>query len=232
MGITVYDNILRYIRLRCNTPRYRVIKGRHVLRQFFNGSDYLSEVDITHYEEYHIIGPVPATGKAECIFCTKTSEQFRFSKNVSSKRMFREDKFLEIIEYQFGGAVLITLNLVNNYLYLFFNLVFGKCAVENDICKKLCRTHEMFFQKSRVDHGFLLVGIGVKVASHILHAVQNMPCLAVGSTFEQKMLYKVGYSLFVFLFIACAGIYGISAVDNICRAGRVYYSQSILKCMC
>ena len=85
----------------------------------------------------------------------------------------------------------------------------------------------MFFQKSTVDYSLFLVGVGVQIASYIFHAVQDMPGLPLMGSLEDKVFHKVGHTLLVRLFIACAGINGITAVSNICRAGCMNDTKSV-----
>ena len=69
-------------------------------------------------------------------------------------------------------------------------------------------TAEMLGQESRVNHRLFLVGVSVEVTAHILHAVQNVPCLALGGTFKYKVLHKMRHTLLVFKLVARTRIYG------------------------
>lgn len=73
----------------------------------------------------------------------------------------------------------------------------------------------MLGQESRVNHRLFLVGVGVKVSAHILHTVQDMPCLTLGGTFKYKVLHKMRHTLLVFKLIARTRIYSKTTISHL-----------------
>ena len=65
-----------------------------------------------------------------------------------------------------------------------------------------------------VDHRLFLVGIGVEVAAHVLHAVQDVPRLALAGTLEDEVLHEVRHARLVFALVARAGIHGKAAIGH------------------
>ena len=104
--------------------------------------------------------------------------------------------------------------LVDNHLCLLLYLALRKGGVEYNIHQKFEGTAEMLGQESRVNHRLFLVGVSVEVAAHILHAVQNVPCLALGGTFKYKVLHKMRHTLLVFKLVARTRIYGKTTISH------------------
>ena len=116
-----------------------------------------------------------------------TAEQLQLpgiSQNVASQGMPPEYQVLEIIEDEFGRVVFVGLYLVDNHLCLFLDFALRESGVEYNIRQKFKCTAEMLGQESRVNHRLFLIGVGVEVSAHILHTVQDVPCLTLGGTFE------------------------------------------------
>ena len=190
------------------------------------------ERDISQDEKYHVAGLVSVACKAQCVFRAESSEQFRFPEDISSQRMVREYQLLEIVEYKFGRAVFVALYFVYYDFHFLFNLVFRKCAVEYNIGQEFGGTCEMLSQKGAIYNCLFLVGVGIEIAAYVFHTVEYVPCAAVCGALEQEMFHKVGYPLFVVFFVACACVYGVSAIDYVGWARTVYYPQSVSKCIC
>ena len=76
-------------------------------------------------------------------------------------------------------------------------------------------------------HRLLLVGIGVQVAAHVLHAVQDVPGLPPGGSFENQVLHEVRHALLVLAFVARAGIDGKAAVRDRESLRLVHQPQAV-----
>ena len=136
-------------------------------------------------------------------------------------------QFFKIIEYQFCGTVFVTLYFIDNDFYFLGYFLFGKDTVENNVCQQFHGTGKMFFQEGTVYNCFLLISIGIQIASYIFHAIQDMPCTAFAGSFKYKVFYKMSHPLFVGKFITRSGIDGKSAICYIGRAGSVDNTQSV-----
>ena len=89
--------------------------------------------------------------------------------------MSMEDGILEIIVYQIGRRVVITLDFIANHLLFScqFRLRIG--AVKDDIRQDVDGSSYMFFQNSHMINRIFLVGKGIEVASHALQTVDDVP---------------------------------------------------------
>ena len=141
--------------------------------------------------------------------------------------MIAEDHIFKVIKDQFRRSVFVRLYFIDNHLCLFFDFVLRKGGMENDIRQQFQCSSEVLGQKCRIDHSFLFIGIRIQIATHILHAVQDMPSLPFPGTFKNKMLYKVSHSLFIFGLITGSGIYGKSAISHLRRRGFMNNAKSI-----
>lgn len=79
--------------------------------------------------------------------------------------------------------------------------------MEYNIRQQFESTPEVLSKECRINHRLFLIGVSVQIATHILHAVQNMPRLAFFGTLKNKMFHKMRHTLFIFKFIARSGIY-------------------------
>ena len=145
--------------------------------------------------------------------------------------MVREYQFLEIVKNQFRGTVFVTLYLINNDFYLFFDFCLWKCTVEHDVRQQFGGTEEMLFQESAVHYGLFLVGISVQVAAHPFHPVQNVPGLPFAGSFEDEVFHKMGHALFVIPLVTGTGIYGIATIGHAGRTGSLNNPQAVRKSM-
>ena len=85
----------------------------------------------------------------------------------------------------------------------------------------------MLFQKSAVYHGFLLISIGIQVATHIFHAVQDVPCPSLAGTFKYKVFYKMCHTLLIGEFVARTGIDGETTISHVGHAWGMNDTQSV-----
>ena len=211
--IPVYRLVLRNIKLRFDSVPFSY-GGRNVTDCFLQQSDHSFEINIPLYKENHLVGTVVPICETEGIFAFELTQQFRFSQDVSTQWVVWKNQFFKVIENQFRRSVLITLDFVDDDFHFLVYFRLGVCAVKNDVGKQFYRSRKMFHQECAVHHRFFLVGVSVQVSPYMLHTVQNVPGMTLLCSFENKMFYKVSHSLFVFGFIAGAGINCITAISN------------------
>ena len=198
-----------------------------VAYQLLGQAHHTAEIHVAQDEEHHIFRPVVAAGEGGGILRAERAQPFGPSQDVAPQRMAAEDEVLEIVEYQFGRIVLVRLYLVDDDLGLLLNFALGKGRVEHDVGQQLEGAGEMLHQEGRIDHRLLLVGIGVQVAAHVLHAVQDVPRPALLRSLEDEVLHKVGHALLLFAFVARAGIDSKSTISHPRAQGLVDDAQAV-----
>ncbi|OAV70816.1 hypothetical protein Barb7_03233 [Bacteroidales bacterium Barb7] len=72
----------------------------------------------------------------------------------------------------------------------------------------------MFLHEDGIDEGFFFGGVGIQFPAHVLHAVEDMPSLAAGGTFEKQMFREVRETELILRFIPRPRIDGKAAVGN------------------
>ena len=144
-----------------------------------------------------------------------------------SERMVSKERTLIVVKDELGRVVAIAVYLFEDDTALLVNLVLGEGAMKDDVGKQLQGTCEIFLQKSRVHHGLLLIGVGIKVTAHVLHTIEDVPGAAFGSAFKEHVLYEVSETSLVGQLVASTSIDGIAAISH--RGGRwsVYDAQAI-----
>ena len=189
--------------------------GRNVGQQLFGPAHHDLEIEIALYEEYHVLRPVEAAGKGQGVFRAEGLEQFGLAQDVAPQRVAFEDEVLKVIEDKLGRRVFVRLYFVDDDFGLLLYLFLRKGGVEHNVGQQLEGTGKVFGEEGGVDDGFLLVGIGIEVAAHVLHAVQYVPGFAFLRSLEYQMLYEMGHSLLVFALVARAGIYGKTTISHL-----------------
>ena len=100
-------------------------------------------------------------------------------------------------------------------------------AVKYDIGEQLQGTGKVLLQEGRIHDCLLLVGEGVKVASHILHTVEDVPGTAFLGTLEEHVLHEMRPASLLGALVARAGINGISTIGHSRGRRGVYDTQSV-----
>ena len=201
--------------------------GGDIGQQLFRPTHHLPEVQVALHEENHVAGMVVPPGKRRRILAAEPLQLLRVSQDIASQRMSAEYQVFEIVEYQFRRVVLVRLNLVDNDFRFFGYLAFGKSGVEDNIRQQFESASEVLGKEGGVNYRLLLIGIGVEVAAHILHPVQDVPRLALGSPLEDEVLHKVSHTLFVFQFVARTGVYGKATISHLGRRRFVDDAQPV-----
>ena len=187
---------------------------RNVSQQLFGPTHHLGKGQIALHEKHHVARTVITGGKGGGIGTAKGFELDRIAKDVAAERMPAENKVFEVVEDKLGGVVFVRLDFVDNHLGFLLDFTLGESGVEHDIGQQLERTPEVFGQESRIDDGLFLVGVGIEVTAHILHAVQYVPCLALARTLENEVFYEMSHALFVLQFVARTGIDGKATIGH------------------
>ena len=141
--------------------------------------------------------------------------------------MIFEKHVLEVVEDEFGRAILVAVYLFEDDPTLLVHLVLRVGAAEDDVGEQLQCSCKVLLEECRVDDRLLLIGEGIEVAPYILHAVEDVPCPSPCGALEEHVLHKVCQPILLGAFVACASIDGISAVDYRCGRGVVYDAQPI-----
>ena len=202
-----------------------------IRRRFLQKAEDFLELHISLHEEHHVVRSVIAGSEPQSVLTLEGAEQVGLAEDVSSERMIGKEQFLEVVEYQFRRAVLVTLDFVDDDLHLLVNLVLRIGAVENDVREQLYGSWEVFDEESTIYHGFLLVRIGVQVAAHMFHAVYDVPRVAFLRPLEHQMLHKVCHALLVVRLVACAGVDGKAAISHFRGVSGMDDPQPVGECM-
>ena len=188
---------------------------------------YLAEADVALHEEYGVVRPVEPAGEGMSSLAGEGLQACRCAQYVVPQRVAGEDEVFKVIEYQLGGTVFIRLYFVYDDFCLFVYFPLGEGGVEDDVGKQFEGAVEVFGQEGGVNHRFLLVGVGVEVAAHVLHAVQYVPRLALACAFEQHVLHEVCHAVLVLKLVARAGVDGKAAIGHRRGRGNVDDAQAI-----
>ena len=145
--------------------------------------------------------------------------------------MALEEDILELIVYQFGRRVVITLYLIAYYLHLLVYLLLWISGVEDNVGEEIHGSGYVLLQDGGIVYRALLVGVGIEVAAHALQAVEDMPSLASLGTLEGNVLAEVGQSLFARQLVAGASVYLIAALHHLAIRRQVDDAESIIECI-
>ena len=178
-------------------------------------------------EEDGVGRTVVATSEAEAALSGEAAQRAGIAQDIMTQGMVGKEGALEVIEDELGGVVAVAVNLLEYDAALLVNLVLGKGAVEDDVGEQLEGTRKVLLQECRVHHRLLLIGIGIEVATHILHAVQDVPGTALCRTLEEHMLHEMSETCLVGLLLARTCIDGVATVGYLGGRRCVYDAQTI-----
>ena len=230
MRVARHLHLARHVGERCRAALVGTARG-NVGREALGPHHDAVEGDVA-IDKQHRIGRVVVTlGEAASALRGEALDMLRRTQDVVSQGVPAEERVLEIVENQFGRVVLVAVYLLEDDAALLVNLLLREGAVEDDVGEQLQGTREILLQEGRVHHRLLLVGEGIEVAPHILHAVQYVPRAALRGTLEQHVLHEMGQARLVGLLVASAGIDGIAAVDHRCGRRGVDDAQAVCQCM-
>ena len=215
-----------YIGERGCSPLIGSARGK-VGREAFSPHDDTTEGDVAIDEQHGIGGMVVALDEVAGMGRGEALDMLRGAEDIVPEGMASEEEFLEVIENELGGIVLVAVYLLEDDTALLVHLVLGVGAVEDNVSEQFEGARKILLQEGRVDDRLLLVGIGIEVATDILHAVEYVPSATLCGALEEHVLDEVGQTSLVGLLVARAAIDGIATIDH--RSGRrvVYDAQTI-----
>ena len=148
---------------------------RHVCGGFGEQFDDFVERNIPVNEENGILRPIKLLRKALRVGRHEGTNRIGCAQNIMAKRMTMEDGILEIIVYQIGRRVVITLDFIANHLLFSCQFRLRISAVKHNVRQYVDGSGNVFFQNSHMIDRIFLVGKGVKVATHALQTVDDVP---------------------------------------------------------
>ena len=95
------------------------------------------------------------------------------AQDVVPQGMTLEEDILELIVYQFGRRVVITLYLIADYLHLLVYLLLGVSGVEDDVGEEIHGSGYVLLQDGGIVYRALLVGVGTQ--AYDVHDDRRMP---------------------------------------------------------
>ena len=142
--------------------------------------------------------------------------------------MVREQQILEFIEDKLCGRVVITLDLIANYLFLHFQLSLRIGAVEDNVGQEADGPFHMVAQHGSIINGMLLGGKGIQLAAHAFQFIEYLQGAALLRSLERGVLYEVGQSFLARQLMARTGSYGIAAIHHLLtRCGQVNNTKAV-----
>ena len=108
----------------------------------------------------------------------------------------------KVINNLLPGSVKVTGDLIINHIFFFLNLFFRKYRIEENVAEKFDGTAVVFRQERSVYTSLLFGGVGVHIASYIIHPAEDMKSLPFGGAFKNYMLNEMCNAVFVILLIA------------------------------
>ena len=184
------------------------------------------EIHITVGKEDGVIWTVMALREALDVGRGVGTQALDRAQDVMTQGMAVEEQVLKVIVDKLCRRVVITLYLVADNLYLVGYLSLGISAVEDDIGQQVNCHAQVLLRHRRIEHGALLVGIGIELTTQPFQGVDDLQRVAAPRALEGHVLAKVGQPLFAGLLMARACRYLIAAIDDWRRRWQVDDAQS------
>ena len=200
--------------------------GGWVGGECLDDSLYISKGVVAHDEENHPLWLVEPLGKGFGVGRGEAAHVVGCAEDVVAQVASLVDDVLEVVEDEVGGGVVVGLYFIDDDLALLVDFDLGIDGVEHHVEEKLGCTRQVFFHEGRIDHRLLLVGVGIEVAAHTLHAVDDVPGVAMGRALEHHVFAEVCHALFRGQFVARAGSDGNTAVGHGRLGGHVDETKS------
>ena len=131
-----------------------------------------------------------------------------------TQRMSTEDKVLKLVVDLFCRRVVVALDLVADDVDFTFYLMLGLFAAEDDVTKQIDSPGKVFALYGRIEHGVLLVGKGVEIASDTLQVIEDLQGRTTTRSLERRMFAKMGQSLLARCLMTGTGIDAYAAVNH------------------
>ena len=187
--------------LRVEVAEQRLVVGK-TCRRFLKQSDKTVEMEVAVSEEHHVLRTVEAAGEPQSIGGRELPHPLGFPEDVVAQGMVLEEDVVKLIIDQFGGGVIVALNLVCDHFHLFVNLSLGVGAVEHDVAEQVDGAGQVVFQHRSIIDGVFLVGEGIEVTAHTFQTVDDVPGAPARGPFESDMLAEMCQTFLVGRFIA------------------------------
>ena len=142
------------------------------------------------------------------------------------------DEVFEAVEDEVGRRIVVTLYFIHNHLTLLVHLMLWKSAVKHDVENQFSSPFQMLLHESGIHHRLLLVRVGIQVATHRLHPVDDVPRPALLRTLEHHVFAEMRHPLLANLLITGASVDADATIRHIRWRRYLNQSQTILKPVC
>ena len=180
-----------------------------------------------HRKEHHVAGGIMVGEELPGHRRRHAVERLGRTKNVATQRTPLEEQRLKLVVYQLGRGIEVEIDFIGHHLSLLVQLPLGELRVGHQVAQQLHGPGQMHARENRVDHRLLLGRVGIQLAPHHLHAVEDMRRTPVGRTLEQRMLHEMGQPVVGLLLVAGTGIDRKAAIRNGRLRGPVYEPQAV-----
>ena len=137
------------------------------------------------------------------------------AEDIAAKRMMGKEECLEIIKDEFCGRVVVALYLIDDDLAFLLEFILRKGAVEDDVEQQGDGTTEVGAQEGGIVDGLFFARIGVEVAAHTFHAVEDLHGGEAGGALEGHVFDEMRHTALAVEFGAGASGYSNAGVDDI-----------------
>ena len=198
----------------------------------FERTDHSAEGHVTIYIEGCMARLVVGPGKSQGVGCGILAQTGRLAQNVAAQGLARKHHRLELVEDQFGGRILITVDFIAYYLYLLVYLRLRVDTVEHDVGEQVGGTGEVGLQHRGIVHGLLFGGKGVEVSAHPFEPVGYVACTAACRALEGEMFDEVGHARVGLGLMTRSGTDHIAAIHDLRMGGFVEDAQPVGESIC
>ena len=153
-----------------------------------------------------MVGGVLAFHEVENILSPDAFERLPAAENVAPEGVTGESHLFNLVEDEFGGRVLVVVDLFQHHIFLFDDFFFGEGGMEEDVGEDFEGVAVLCRQEGGVKAGLLFGGAGVEFAAGVFDALGELVAVAVRGALEEGMFHKVGDAVQVVGFVAGAGV--------------------------
>ena len=201
-------------------PPFREGGGRvRYSNDFLNG-------DLSLHKQHGAVGAVGAADEVQQVGGGVLAQAPGVAEDVASEGMSGEEQGLEVIVDEFCRGVVVALYLVDDDLALLLEFLLGEGAVEDDVHEQRQRAPEVLAEEGGVVDGLFLSGVGIEVAAHALHAVEDLHGGEVGSALEGHVFHEVCHAALAVELVACACGDGNACIDDVGGGGCEHDAQA------
>ena len=190
-------------------------------------SDYFVEIYLAKHKESGIVGDVIFAGEAQGIVGGVLAQTLCLAEDVAPKTVGTEEHLLEVVVDEFGGGVVVAVNLVNDDFYFLVYLVLRIDAMEDYVAEQIDSTGEVVALHGGVEDCYLFICESIEITANTFEVVAYMPGSATLCTLECHVLAEMRHARVALILVTGAGGYDITAIDNIGRRRLMDKSQSV-----